>query len=307
LSLKDPESNHKGLVFNIQKFSLHDGPGIRTTVFMKGCSLSCRWCSNPESMNRHQEIMIYDVRCIGCKKCVEACPVGAIVFTERGREIDWDTCDNCLECARVCPSKAIECVGDYMTVDEVVKKVEDDRIFYENSNGGMTVSGGEALVQSAFVREVLKKCREKGIHTALDTTGNAPWQDIESVLEYVDLVLQDIKHMDTEMHKKGTGVGNERILENARKIAQSVRIWIRIPLIPDYNDSEENIRMVCEFASDIGAEKISVLPYHDLGSSKYPKLGIVYPMEGTTPPTEEAVESVRKTIESLGLEVEVGR
>jgi len=307
LSLKDSESNHKGLVFNIQKFSLHDGPGIRTTVFMKGCSLSCRWCSNPESMNRHKEIMIYDVRCIGCKKCVEACPVGAIAFTERGREIDWDKCDNCLECARVCPSKAIECVGDYMTVDEVVKKVEDDRTFYENSNGGMTVSGGEALIQSEFVREVLKKCREKGIHTALDTTGNAPWQDIENVLEYVDLVLQDIKHMDTEMHKKGTGVGNELILENARKIAKSVRIWIRIPLIPDYNDSESNIRNVAEFASHIGAEKVSVLPYHDLGSSKYPKLGRIYPMEGTTPPTEEAVERVRKTIESFGLELEIGR
>ncbi len=307
MSLKDSESNHKGLVFNIQKFSLHDGPGIRTTVFMKGCSLSCRWCSNPESMNRHKEIMIYDVRCIGCKKCVEACPVGAIAFTERGREIDWDKCDNCLECARVCPSKAIECVGDYMTVDEVVKKVEDDRTFYENSNGGMTVSGGEALIQSEFVREVLKKCREKGIHTALDTTGNAPWQDIENVLEYVDLVLQDIKHMDTEMHKKGTGVGNELILENARKIAKSVRIWIRIPLIPDYNDSESNIRNVAEFASHIGAEKVSVLPYHDLGSSKYPKLGRIYPMEGTTPPTEEAVERVRKTIESFGLELEIGR
>jgi pyruvate formate lyase activating enzyme len=307
VSSKDPENNHKGLVFNIQKFSLHDGPGIRTTVFMKGCSLACRWCSNPESMNRYREIMIYDVRCIGCKKCVEACPIGAIVFTERGREIDWDRCDNCLECARVCPSKAIECTGDYMTIDEVVKKVEDDRIFYENSNGGMTVSGGEALVQSKFVRELLKKCREKGIHTALDTTGNAPWQDIESVLEYVDLVLMDIKHMDTEMHKKGTSVGNELILGNARKIAKRVRIWIRIPLIPDYNDSEANIIRVAKFASDIAAEKVSVLPYHDLGSSKYPKLGRVYPMEGTTPPTEEAVERVRKTIESFGLEVEIGR
>ena len=307
MGLKDPENNHKGLISNIQKFSLHDGPGIRTTVFMKGCSLSCRWCSNPESINQNREIMIYDVRCIGCKKCVEACPIGAIVFTERGREIAWDKCDNCLECARVCPAKAIECIGDYMTVDEVVKKVEADRIFYENSNGGMTVSGGEALVQPKFVSELLKKCQEKGINTALDTTGNAPWRDIEGVLEYVDLVLQDIKHMDPEMHKRGTGVGNELILENAAKIGKRVRIWIRIPLIPDYNDSEENIKGVAGFASDIGAEKVSVLPYHEWGSSKYPKLGRVYPMEGTMAPPDEVMERVSKTIETVGLKVEIGR
>jgi len=307
VSSKDPENNHKGLVFNIQKFSLHDGPGIRTTVFMKGCSLACKWCSNPESMNRNQEIMTYDIRCIGCKKCVEACPIGAIIFTERGREIGWNKCDNCLECARVCPAKAIECTGQYMTVDEVAKKVEDDRTFYKNSNGGMTISGGEALVQSKFIRELLKKCRGKGIHTALDTTGNASWEEIERVLEHVDLVLVDIKHTDTEMHKKGTGVGNEIILENVEKIAARVRTWIRIPLIPDYNDSESNIKKVAGFASDIGAEKISVLPYHELGSSKYPKLGRVYPMDGTTPPTEEAVERVRKIIESYGLKVEIGR
>jgi pyruvate formate lyase activating enzyme len=307
VSAKGPENNHKGLVFNIQKFSIHDGPGIRTTVFMKGCSLACKWCSNPESMNRNQEIMTYDVRCIGCKKCVEACPVGAIVFTEKGREINWDKCDNCLKCARVCPSKAIECVGAYMTVDEVVKKVEDDRTFYDNSNGGMTVSGGEALIQSKFIGDLLKKCRGKGIHTALDTSGSAPWQDIESVLEHVDLVLMDIKHMDAGMHKKGTGIGNEIILENAEKIAARVRTWIRIPLIPDYNDSESNIKKVAEFASDIGAEKISVLSYHELGSSKYPKLGRTYTMEGTTPPKEEAVEMVGKIIESYGLKVEIGR
>lgn len=307
MSAKDPENNHKGLVFNIQKFSIHDGPGIRTTVFMKGCSLACKWCSNPESINPNREIMMYDVRCIMCKKCVEACPVGAIVFTESGREIDWDKCDECLECARVCPSKAIECVGDYTTVDEVVKKVESDRIFYDNSNGGMTVSGGEPLVQSAFVEELLQKCKAKGIHTALDTSGNVPWQKIEGVLEHVDLVLMDIKHMDTGMHKKGTGADNEIILENAKKIAKRVRTWIRIPLIPDYNDSESNIKKVAEFASDIGAEKISVLSYHELGSSKYPKLGRIYTMEGTTPPKEEAVERVGKIIESYGLKVEIGR
>jgi len=307
MSSKDSGENNKGLIFNIQKFSLHDGPGIRTTVFMKGCSLACKWCSNPESMNRNQEIMTHNVRCIGCKKCAEACPVGAIAFTERGREIDWDKCNNCLECAGVCPAKAIECIGYYMTVEEVMKKVESDRTFYENSNGGMTVSGGEPLVQPEFVRELLKKCQEKGIHTTLDTTGNAPWQNIESVLEYVDLVLQDIKHTDTGMHKKGTGVGNELILENAKKIAKRKRIWIRMPLIPGYNDSEVNIKKIAEFASDIGAEKVSVLPYHELGSSKYPDLGRVYLMQGTKPPEKKVVDRVRKTIESYGLKVEIGR
>ncbi len=307
MSSKGSGKNNKGLIFNIQRFSIHDGPGIRTTVFMKGCSLACKWCSNPESINGKQEIMTHNVRCIGCGKCAEACPIEAIAFTDGRREINWVKCNNCLECAGVCPAKAIECIGDYMTVEEVMKKVESDRTFYENSNGGMTVSGGEPLVQPEFVRELLKKCQEKGIHTTLDTTGNAPWQNIESVLEYVDLVLQDIKHTDTGMHKKGTGVGNELILENAKRIAKRKRIWIRMPLIPGYNDSEVNIKKVAEFASDIGAEKVSVLPYHELGSSKYPDLGRVYLMPGTKPPDKTIVERARKTIESYGLKVEIGR
>jgi len=307
VSSKDSGENNTGLIFNIQRFSLQDGPGIRTTVFMKGCSLACQWCSNPESQKPSQEIMTHNIRCIACGNCAKACPIGAIAFLDGHREIDWDKCNNCLECARVCPAKAIECIGHYMTVDEVMKKVESDRIFYKNSNGGMTISGGEPLVQPEFVRELFKRCREKGIHTTLDTTGNAPWQNIDSLLKYVDLVLQDIKHMDTGIHKKGTGTGNKLILENARKIAKTKRIWIRMPLIPGYNDSEVNIKKVAEFASDIGAEKVSVLPYHDLGSSKYADLGRVYPMQGTKPPRKKAVDRVRKTIESYGLKVEIGR
>jgi pyruvate formate lyase activating enzyme len=301
------QDDSKGLVFNIQKFSIHDGPGIRTTVFMKGCSLKCKWCSNPESINPYPEIMTYDIRCIGCRKCEEACLAGAISFSEKGREIDWVKCDLCLECASVCPSKAIERTGTYMTVNEVLKKVEQDSIFYQNSGGGVTVSGGEALGQWEFVRELFKRCKERSIHTALDTTGNAPWRNMEEVLEYVDLVLYDCKHMDALEHKEGTGVENGLILENAERVASSVRTWLRLPLIPDYNDSKSNIRKFAEFASRINVEKVSVLPYHGLGGSKYPKLGRVYLMEEKAPPDEEGLKKVKETIESFGLEVHVGR
>jgi pyruvate formate lyase activating enzyme len=274
---------------------------------MKGCPLACRWCSNPESMSAKQEIMTYDIRCIGCGKCTEACSTGAITFTGGKREIDWKKCDECLECARVCPAKGIECVGRYMSVDEVVAKVEQDRIFYDNSGGGMTVSGGEPLVQWEFVSSVLRRCREKGIRTALDTSGMAAWKSLERVIEYAELVLFDVKHMDSAAHRKGTGVGNETILENARKVAKRATTWIRIPLIPGFNDSESNLRRVAHFAMEIGAAKISLLPYHNLGSSKYPKLGRTYPMEDAPLLGEEKVKEEKSRLEAMGLVVEIGR
>ncbi len=301
------EAGLRGLVFDVQKYSLHDGPGIRTTVFMKGCPLACRWCANPESMSARQEIMTYDIRCIGCGKCAQACGAGAITLTEAGRKIDWGKCDECLECARVCPARGIECVGRYMTVDEVVAKVEQDRIFYDNSGGGMTVSGGEPLLQWEFVSSVLGRCREKGIHTALDTSGIAPWENLQRVIKHADLVLFDVKHMDSATHKKGTGVGNEIILENARKVAQRATTWIRIPLIPGFNDSESNLMRVAHLAGEIGAKKISLLPYHNLGSSKYPKLGRAYPMEDAPLLAEEKVRELKSRLEAMGLSVEIGR
>ena len=193
-----------GLVFNIQRFSLHDGPGIRTTVFLKGCPLRCKWCSNPESMNSYVEIMTQDIKCIKCNRCVEVCPQRAISIVHGQKKIDWEKGNLCLECAKVCSSGAIELVGKLMSVDEVVAEIERDRLFYLNSGGGVTFSGGEPLNQWEFV---LKACKDKGINTALDTTENDPWDIFKKVLDYCDLVLYDLKHPDSIKHKEGTGVG----------------------------------------------------------------------------------------------------
>lgn len=296
----------KGLVFNIQRFSIHDGPGIRTTVFLKGCPLRCKWCSNPESQASYPEIMTYDEKCIGCRKCVDACPLKAITFGERGRQIDRAKCDQCLRCARVCPAEGIKQSGGYMTVEEVLEQCERDLLFYENSRGGVTISGGEPLAQGDFVRELSRRFREKAIHVTLDTTGYAPWAEMEKALEYTNLVLYDLKHMDTAKHQEGTGVGNQLILENAKRISAKVRTWLRVPLIPGYNYSNWDIESVIEFARKTSAEKLCLLHYHELGASKYPRLGRPYPMQGTPLPNCETLERVKHRIESAGLTVTVG-
>ncbi|MDY7019294.1 MAG: glycyl-radical enzyme activating protein [Chloroflexota bacterium] len=298
----------KGLIFNIQRFSLHDGPGIRSTVFMKGCPLRCRWCSNPESWNPYLEIITHDIKCIRCGKCEQICSVGAITIDSEGRKIDRAKCTLCLECAEVCPTGAISIAGEYVTVDEALREVESDSLFYQHSGGGVTVSGGEPLLQWEFVYELLKACKEKGLHTALDTSGYSSWDRIERVLEYVDLVLFDIKHMDPKQHKKGTSKSNLLILDNAARIAaRKVRLWLRVPLIPGYNDSRENIEKVAQFGLKIGAEKISILPYHEWAISKYGQLGRRYALRGVKPPDDEQVQRTRELIEAFGIEVGIGR
>ena len=305
--LKLKGSRDSGTIFNIQRFSLHDGPGIRTTVFLKGCPLRCKWCSNPESMSAYPEIMPFDMKCIKCGKCVEVCPQGAIAVVDGMRKIDWSKCNQCLECARVCPSGGIEVVGNYMSVEETVVEVEKDWLFYLNSGGGVTFSGGEPLYQWEFVRDVARQCREKGIHTALDTCGYARWEAIEPVLEYIDLVLYDIKQLEPQIHREGTGVSNELILDNAAKIATRLRTWLRVCLLPGFNDSQDHIREVARLGMRLGVEKISLLPYHQWGVSKYARLGRSYPFEGIKPPSEEHVQELRDLVQSYDLEVAVGR
>ncbi len=306
--MTNPTPNElRGLVFNIQRYSIHDGPGIRTTVFMKGCPLRCRWFCNPESWNHYPEIMTRDVKCIRCGKCAQICPTGAITVSQESRRINRAKCTSCLECAEVCPTGAISITGEYKTVGEVVKEVESDRLFYEHSGGGVTVSGGEPLFQWEFVYQLLKECKERGLHTALDTCGYSSWDVVERVLEYTDLVLFDIKHMDPEQHRKETGKSNRLILENARRIAaKGVRLWLRMPLIPGYNDLRENIEKLAAFGVRLGAEKVSLLPYHEWGKSKYEQLGRRYRFKPAESLSDEDVQRIQRLIEDSGLKVSIG-
>jgi pyruvate formate lyase activating enzyme len=295
-----------GLVFNIQRFSLHDGPGIRTTVFFKGCPLRCRWCSNPESWNVFPEIMTFDFKCIRCGKCENACPSEAISVSKEGRKLDRRKCDLCLKCAEVCPTGGIRITGEYVGVDEVLKEVERDRLFYLNSGGGVTISGGEPLLQGEFILELLRALKGIDLHTALDTCGYCAKDVIEKALDHVDLMIFDLKHMNSESHKWGTGKSNSLILENARRAAARVSIWLRFPFIPGFNDSTRNLKETAEFAARIEAKKVSILPYHAWGKSKYGKLGRRYRFGQAEQPSEEQCEETASVFESFGLDVKIG-
>lgn len=298
----------EGLIFSIQRYSIEDGPGIRTTVFMKGCPLRCLWCHNPEGQEFYPQIAFNSSRCIGCKGCMDACPQGAITFTRDGPQTDRGRCQNCGKCAEVCPTGARELIGKYMTAEEAFSEVEKDILFYRNSGGGVTVGGGEPMMQPGFLVEFLKMCHEKGIHTALDTSGHAKWNTMDEVLKHVDLVLYDIKQIDPVKHADYTGVSNELILENARRISdKGIPTIIRVPVISGYTDGEQNIRDIMEFVSILGSvTTVDLLPFHRLGEPKYKKLDRNYEFEGAQPPTDECMQKLKRLVESFGLQARVG-
>lgn len=298
--------DEKGIVFNVQKYSIHDGSGIRTLIFMKGCPLRCVWCSNPESQTFSEEIMYIKKNCIGCGKCVDVCPQKAT--DPKTFDIDREVCIVCGKCAQVCYANAKKQMGVSYSVRELMETIEKDRVFYRSSQGGVTIGGGEPTGQPEFVLKLLKECKRLNIHTAIETCGYGEWNKVKEIFETVDQVLYDIKHMDEGEHMRLTGVSNRLILSNARRLAQMDKdIIFRMPLIPGYNSSEESItkagnfiKELMEYNPNIRAE---VLPYHNLGADKYDSLGRAYELGDVKVPESKYKNYWSDILESCGCNV----
>lgn len=298
------------IIFDIQRFSVSDGPGIRTTVFMKGCPLRCPWCHNPESQHPFPEVMFFESKCIGCGRCREACPRGAI-SPDPSLCVDRRLCDNCGKCAQACPSNALVLSGTLMTVSDVMRQVEKDAPFYKASGGGVTLSGGEPTMHPEFAAALASFCRERGLHVALDTCGFAARGTFARLIEHVDLVLFDVKHTNPERHKNLTGADAEPIIDNLYEVAErGVATVIRVPVIPGCNDTTDNVHKLAHLVRqllDLGGNItcIDLLPYHRLGEAKYKALGRPYSLGGIQTSDRAWIEELRSTLSEAQLGIPV--
>jgi len=299
----------QSLIFDIKRYAINDGPGIRVVIFFKGCNLHCAWCHNPESISGKVEKMYAPAKCIKCGSCVDACPENAITLTPEGIITDPDLCKLCGKCTEVCPTKAIEMSGKVMSVAEIIDIIEKERIFFDQSGGGVTFSGGEPLVHYKMLIELLDECRKRKIHTAVDTAGHASVETILEVAKRTDLFLYDLKLMDNEMHSKWTAMGNYKILQNLKTIAETgSHIIIRIPLVGGINDTDENIEKTAKFISDLAGEKkiVHLLPYHNIAQNKYMKLGKSDDFERLHEPDKETLAKAISKFGEYGIMASVG-
>jgi pyruvate formate lyase activating enzyme len=296
-----------GNVFSIQKYSVHDGPGIRTLVFLKGCPLRCKWCSNPESQLPNPELAYNRNKCLGLDKCVrcsEVCTAGAITEGEDGKiDIDRDICNDCLQCAEACPAQALIIYGEKTTVDAALRRVEEDEMFYARSGGGLSLSGGEPFMQPEYATALLREARRRYVDTAVETCGAAQYDDFKEALAYVNTLMYDVKSMNPEKHKEYTGLSNERILENLQRIRAdypNLPIRVRTPVIPGFNDTEADIKAVIDFLSDLPGRKVEyeLLEYHRMGQPKYESTGREYPLPSDLKLDPEVFNRLKNQVEA---------
>ncbi len=294
-----------GIVFDIMKYSVHDGPGIRTTVFLKGCPLSCHWCHNPESRRPGRQVMFYAERCIGCGECAGVCANGVLLPVS---DENQGQCAGCGRCAAVCHSGAREMAGREIPAVELIREIEQDVIFYDQSGGGVTFSGGEPLMQADFLKTLLAGCRNREIHTAVDTSGFTPREQLMDISGLTDLFLFDLKMMDEKRHRHYTGVSNRVILDNLRELAsRHNNIVIRIPILPGINDDDDNVNAAGRFITTLpGVRRVHILPYHRAGAEKYRRLGQTYSLPDLRPPDDDKMNAIAVILGRYGLVVQVG-
>ena len=300
-----------GTVFHIQRFSLHDGPGIRTTVFLQGCVLECFWCHNPEGRAARPALRYFPDRCIACGACAMACPRGAHVIRDGAHLFSRPLCRGTGACTAACFAGALQMTGRRMTVDEVMREVDADRPFYASSGGGLTLSGGEPSLHRNFARALLAACREAGTHTALQTCGECSWSALATLVHLSDLVMMDIKLLDSDRHRAATGMGNEQVLANARRIARSgAAVVFRTPVVPGVNDTPGDIAGIAAFIADIAAARgvalrYELMPFHSLARDKYESLGLEYRAAALTPPSGERMRALLEAAQAPGVDAHI--
>jgi pyruvate formate lyase activating enzyme len=295
-------SDRTATVFEIERFALNDGPGIRTVVFFKGCPLRCRWCSNPESQSAAVQLFYRPRRCLACSRCIQVCREKALKL-ERTLVIDRKRCTGCGECVRACNAEALSLAGSVRTIGDILREVLRDEVFYRNSGGGVTFSGGEPTSQPEALRALAERCRESGLHTCLETCGVFAWEAVRDTLPALDLILFDLKHADEARHEELTGRGNSLVLENFRRLLDAGKdLVVRFPLIPGLNDDDRNLERTADFLAETSpGRRIDILPYHRLGGSKYASLGREYSLDLLMPPPAERAQEVRDFFNKRGL------